>query len=299
MPGLVENVCLTGYGYVDPYVKKTRNVVPLFDNWAHEIEERVPPLLKKVDHSIEPTIKQLNNYYDHGIKHAESAKKVATNGAKYAGEIGQDVKTDVKMLVRVPVGGKFTEVKTVSKISEIATFILDKADFIIDRYLPAPPGEKSTPCDKTKLIRRVLSLPGKVTTRMLHWVMLYVPGTKDLTFANLKLKRDALFKYAKAKVSPILKYGEGKVLSVSMKAIAIVEKQAKGFSETKLGKTCLMAAVSTLSMANSGCETVVGKERMQAGLKRIEALIPVSLKPTLSKLASLPAAAKAATAKAA
>merc|ERR1719197_1230282 len=97
------------------------------------------------------------------MQRVDKAKEVVTSyyedGAKCAGEIREDV----QQLVRSPASSNLQDLKTVSKVNKFMTCMLDKIEALIDRYLPAPPSEKSdsdsNASDKSALMPRMLSLP--------------------------------------------------------------------------------------------------------------------------------------------
>jgi len=84
MPGFIENTVYQGYGYLDqngyigmavPYVEKVRNTVPLADRAVKIAEERVPPLITKVDELAEPTIEKMRPYVEPRV---EQVKETVT-----------------------------------------------------------------------------------------------------------------------------------------------------------------------------------------------------------------------------
>lgn len=297
MPGFVQDACITSYGYVDPYIQKTRNAVPLFDKAAQQIEYYVPPVIKQVDHFAEPTIEKLKPtvepyynkgvekaeeikgfvkpYYEDGVKRVDKAKAVVSRGYEGGARCAEDIREDIQKLVRVKAERNLQDLKTVSTVNKFLTGVVTKLESLMDRYLPAPPTDADTQSDdslssdKSTLLPRMQALPFTLMHRIVYAVKFYIPAKEDLTFASLK-----------AKVAPI-----------QVKARAIVSQKFQYLRQTNCCKNCVTAAGRAAGAAHAGCEKLLGKERTKVCLSKIAAMTPASWKAALAKLVELPKAA--------
>lgn len=322
MPGFIQNVCDTSYGYVDPYVQKMRNDVPYFNAAANVVEPRLKPLISKVDTLAEPAIEKIRPtveplvkkgverveplvkkgveeaeklkelampYYEGGANRIEKAKALVTTlekeGAKQVKDIQADVQqlyhhpSDVQQLYRVPASPDLQELKSVSKIN----MMLDKVETIIDKYLPAPPNngdaqsDDSSASEKSAVLPRVISIPSTLACRLVFKAKTLIPKWEDLTVANLK----AVVGKVKGKVvNKVCTIGtsintkvQAKVALVYTKAKPFVEKKSEALNKTRIGKFMIGTACSTGTKANSICEKVLGKERMQAYLAKVQGYV--------------------------
>lgn len=304
MPGAIENVINFSYGFVDPYVEKTRNAVPLFDKAAHQIEERIPPLIRKVDQIADPAIEKLRPtvepIFNAGVKKAEDVKKMATpyyeygaknvgkakdmmtpfckEAVKEVGEIREAATSDVKQICRVRAVSNLQDLKrlkTVPLIYKLVDENLTKLEAFIDKYLPPPPNDADAKSDKSgsdistgssqkslSVPARVVCLPFMLANRVAYKAMSYVPKKEDLTTAKLK----ALGGQAAKKAAT-------KALKVWAQAKPVLEPKYKMLSQTSIFKSLVSAAGSALKIANSSCETVLGKETTKKYVTKIETLV--------------------------
>jgi coenzyme F420-reducing hydrogenase alpha subunit len=84
MPGFLESTLHQGYGYLDPYVEKARNRVPLVDQAAKKAEEIVPPLILRADELAEPRIEKMRPYVEPKIEQVkEVVAPYVDGGVKY------------------------------------------------------------------------------------------------------------------------------------------------------------------------------------------------------------------------
>lgn len=291
MPGFVETTVHTGYGYVDPYVQKTRNTVPLFDKTAQSIEYYVPPVIKKVDQLAEPTIQKIKPrvepivhmgiekadelkkaampYYEGGVKRVDKAKAVLSSGYEGGVKCAEDVQEDIRTLVRVKGERNLQELKTVSTLNKLFTAVVTKLESLMDRYLPAPPSDADTQSDsslssdKSSLIPRVQALPFTLIHRIVYMIKQFIPAKEDLSLAKLKAK----------------------AASIQAKGKTYVVGKLQYLRQTTRFQNHVAAAGKAGGWANASCEKVLGKERMQSCVTKIGALTPVSWKAALSTFA--------------
>lgn len=282
MPGFVESTVNAGYGYVDPYIQKTRDKVPLLDRAAQRIEYHAPALISKVDQLAEPTIQKVKPRVQHihntgkekagKLKgHVDKAKEVLTTGH---GHVSQDL----KKIVRGKGKKRIENLKTVSILNEGVTGLVTKLELLIDKYMPAnPPDVEPQSNDMTGrssgtsgLLDRVAALPFTVKDRLVCMAMRCIPAKEDLPFVRSYYK-------LKAKVDPVHRACK-----------AYVDEKLHYLSATCSFKTYIAAICKFAGWANAGCERVLGKQRAQAILAMSEQYMPASWKAVLSELTQEP-----------
>lgn len=180
MPGLLATTLQEGYGYLDPYLEKTRpymekarNAVPLtmsfIDQAAQKVEEIVPPLIQRADKIaepnidkirpyVEPRIEQMRPYVDKGVEKygvlcEESAKYYHTK-ANQINEFKEAKATQIREFaepkvekIKGAVEPKFAKVnaaveaKKQAGLEKVACGV-DKVEEYLDYYVPLTEDQK-------------------------------------------------------------------------------------------------------------------------------------------------------------
>eukprot|EP00746_Dinoflagellata_sp_MGD_P152153 gnl/MRDRNA2_/MRDRNA2_83467_c0_seq3.p1 gnl/MRDRNA2_/MRDRNA2_83467_c0~~gnl/MRDRNA2_/MRDRNA2_83467_c0_seq3.p1 ORF type:complete len:417 (+),score=102.17 gnl/MRDRNA2_/MRDRNA2_83467_c0_seq3:83-1252(+) len=151
MPGFIENTVYQGYGYLDqngyigmavPYVEKVRNTVPLADKAAKLAEERVPPLISKVDELAEPTIEKMRPYVEPKVEQVkETVTPYVNKGVEKYEQIKDFTETKTTQIKsfkdrQVHMVKDFTDVKT-AQLKKITDPQVTKIKNVVEPHLTA------------------------------------------------------------------------------------------------------------------------------------------------------------------
>lgn len=266
MPGFVESTVNAGYGYVDPYIQKGRDKVPLFDRAAQKVEYHAPALISKVDQLAEPTIQKVK----------PRVEPIYHKGKQQAGALKGHVEAHYERGVKHVHKAKAVKDKHVGMLSQIFIGAVTKLESLMDKYLPADTvgsqskSDDSTSSDKSALLPRVTALPFTLVDRLVCRAKGCIPAFEDLPFVKSYLK-------LKAKLT-------AKVAPIQLQATEYVNQKLQYLEQTCQLQNYVVAVGKVAAWANAGCERALGKERVQASLAKIEVLIPASWRAALSKL---------------
>jgi hypothetical protein len=175
MPGVLQHITYTSYGYVDPYVEKARNMVPLLDTTVHRIEPYFPPVIKAADHYI------------------DAAQNTA--GTQVAMLQGRKAALQGKLSVLHNTASESLQ-SFFGSMHASAVVFLDRSDSLVDHLLPPDETAEETPTQKeisSALIPRALRLPFKVPVRFTKVVFVKARGlSKAAMFRSSEQKRQLL-----------------------------------------------------------------------------------------------------------
>jgi len=164
MPGCLQNITTTGYGYVDPYVEKARNIVPLLDTTVQCIEPYFPPVIQATDKCID-------------VVHDTVGMQVAYMQVR-----------------KKPLQGKVSglQIATTGRVHQLfgsvhalALGLIDRSEALVDQMLPPDEDEKKRIQERAQasstvaLIPRALGVPFKVPIRLTKIVYVKAGGLSD------------------------------------------------------------------------------------------------------------------------
>jgi hypothetical protein len=304
MPGLLQDTLHQGYGYLDPYVEKARNAVPLIDKSLRKAEEIVPPLITRADELAEPRIEQVKEvvtpyvdegvkkyevlreegvkYYNAGVGRVEQIKEFKENKVEQMKEFKEIKVTQLREFTEPKVLQlrEFTEPK-VEKIRDVVepkvTASLEKVETLMDKYLPLSEEQKQDNGNidgnlKSNLTRSFVNIKNRLLfayTMKVEMLLAYVNPKR--------FNADVGERVANMKCILVSKMGtcreRGAELLESSKE-ASVQKLAPwigSLTETSLFKKAVQLAVL-------GSEKTFGKEKTTTILSKVDSWIPVGWK---------------------
>jgi len=154
MPGFLQHITSTGYGYVDPYVEKARNIVPLLDTTVQRIEPYFPPVIQAADKYID-------------VVHDTAGRQVAVLQVKRSALHSKvsDMQVATANRVQQLFGG----------VRASALFLVERSDGLVDQFLPPDEAEKKVIKEKrgtyVSLIPRAFGIPFKIPIRVTRIVV--------------------------------------------------------------------------------------------------------------------------------
>jgi hypothetical protein len=147
MPGVLQHITHTSYGYVDPYVEKARNMVPLLDATVNQMEPYFPPVIQAADMYIDAAQSTAGTQVA-----ILQEKKVALQGTLSGLQIAASAKVQ----------------RFFGNVHASALVLIDRSDALVDRFLPLDDVEEKAQKDKANssaLVSRALKLPLKIPLR--------------------------------------------------------------------------------------------------------------------------------------
>jgi len=167
MPGFVQHLASTGYGYIDNHLERARNMVPLFDATVQRIEPYIQPTLLTAD-------KYVGVVYNTAEVHV-----IALHGKQVA------LKGKVSNL-RDSASSRFHSAG--AGIHTMVVGFVDRSDALVDRVLPPDEAEKKAIQEHIKanrgasslaLLPRTLYIPCKIPVRMSKIVFVKAAGLAE------------------------------------------------------------------------------------------------------------------------
>jgi len=166
MPGFVQHISNTGYGYMDPWVDGLRHNVPYFDSSMQRIAPYVPP--------VQPVIDATDRCID-TVRETAGKRVVALRETQSAVQgktmvIGAAASSRVRKI--------FHENVILCRIHAASLTLVDSTDGIIDRLLPPTNDEMSLVehgkrADVT-VVSRVVNIPIQISLRISRLVVVTV-----------------------------------------------------------------------------------------------------------------------------
>jgi len=145
MPGVLQHITHTSYGYVDPYVEKARNMVPLLDATVNQMEPYFPPVI----HAADMYIDAAQNTAGTQVAILQE-KKAALQGTLSGLQHAASAKVQ----------------RLFGKVHASALVLIDRSDTLVDRFLPLDDVEEKAQKDQERaLVSRALRLPLKIPLR--------------------------------------------------------------------------------------------------------------------------------------
>jgi hypothetical protein len=164
MPGCLQNITTTGYGYVDPYVEKARNIVPLLDTTVQRIEPYFPPVIQATDKYIDA----VHDTVGMQVAYMQVQKKALQGKVS-----GLQVVTTSHLH------------QLFDSVHSSVLGLVDRSEALVDRMLPPDEEEKQLIQERAKtpttvaLIPRALGVPFKVPVRLTKIVFVKAGGLSD------------------------------------------------------------------------------------------------------------------------
>jgi hypothetical protein len=144
MPGVLQHITYTSYGYVDPYVEKARNMVPLLDSTVNQMEPYFPPVIHAADMYIDAA------QHTAGEQVAVLQEKRAALQGVLSG-LQNAASTKVQRLL--------------VNAHASALVLVDRSDALVNRLLPLDEVEEKDNDKNGALVSRALRLPAKIPLR--------------------------------------------------------------------------------------------------------------------------------------
>jgi len=147
MPGVLQHITHTSYGYVDPYVEKARNMVPLLDSTVNQMEPYFPPVI----HAADMYIDAAQNTAGEQVAILQE-KRVALQGVLSGLQNAASAKVQ----------------RLFGNVHSAAVVLVDRSDALVNRFLPLDEVEEKAQKDKDMnsfLVSRALRLPVKIPLR--------------------------------------------------------------------------------------------------------------------------------------